>query len=99
MPIEKIHREKNRAWALWHISENETALLNDADGETIPNTLTNPYKRLEHIAGRVLVKNLMTGLGLKFNGIRKDEYGKPFPSGSDYQLSLSHSYPYVAALI
>jgi 4'-phosphopantetheinyl transferase len=99
MPIEKIHRDTNRAWALWYITENETALLKDAAGETIPETLTNPYKRLEHITGRVLVKNLMTGMGLKFNGIRKDEYGKPFPSGSDYQLSLSHSYPYVAALI
>ena len=99
MPIEKIHREKNRAWALWHIGENETTLLKEADGETIPETLTNPYKRLEHITGRVLVKKLMTELGLKFNGIRKDEYGKPFPTGSDYQLSLSHSYPYVAALI
>jgi phosphopantetheinyl transferase (holo-ACP synthase) len=41
----------------------------------------------------------MIGAGLKFSGIRKDEFGKPFPVDSNYQLSLSHSYPYVAALI
>ena len=99
MPIEKIHRENNRAWGLWHISEDERALLREASGETIPASLTNPNKRLEHIAGRVLVKYLMTQSGLKYMGIRKDDFGKPFPVDSTYQLSLSHSYPYVAALI
>lgn len=99
MPIEKIHSDSTRAWALWHISEDEDTLIKEAAGELIPETLTNPYKRLEHIAGRVLVKYLMIGAGLEFKGIYKDEFGKPFPVESNYQLSLSHSYPYVAALI
>jgi phosphopantetheinyl transferase len=100
MPLEKIHQEEDRAWALWKITEEESALLADVQAyEDIPSSLTNHYKRLEFIAGRVLVKHLMSSMGLAFAGIRKDEFGKPFPAGSAYQLSLSHSYPYVAALV
>lgn len=100
MPLEKIHREENRAWALWHIREDELSLFKEvAAYERIPETLTNTFKRLEYTAGRVLVKRLMEAMGLTFRGVRKDEFGKPFPSDCNYQLSLSHSYPYVAALI
>jgi phosphopantetheinyl transferase len=41
----------------------------------------------------------MENMGLHFQGITKDEFGKPFPIGCDYKLALSHSYPYVAALL
>jgi 4'-phosphopantetheinyl transferase len=100
MPLEKIHTESQRTWGLWHIQENESEFLALMDSnETIPNSLTNPYKRLEHIAARTLVKTLMNSVNTPYRGIRKDEFGKPFPEGSDYQLSLSHSYPYVAALL
>jgi 4'-phosphopantetheinyl transferase len=100
MPLEKIHTENDRVWGLWHIEESEDELLSLANlTETIPSTLTNPNKRLEHIAARALVKSLMSAINASYRGIRKDEFGKPFPEGSDFQLSLSHSYPYVAALL
>jgi 4'-phosphopantetheinyl transferase len=41
----------------------------------------------------------MKSLQLKFQGITKDDYGKPFPKGYHYQLSLSHSFPHVAVLL
>ena len=41
----------------------------------------------------------MEALQLNFQGITKDEYGKPFPTGFSHQLSLSHSFPHVAVLI
>jgi 4'-phosphopantetheinyl transferase len=100
MPLEKIHIETDRAWGLWHIEESEhelQALVNSTD--TIPATFTNPNKRLEHVAARALVKSLMTSLGATYRGIRKDKFGKPFPEASELQLSLSHSYPYVAAIL
>jgi 4'-phosphopantetheinyl transferase len=100
MPLEKIHTENDRVWGLWHIEEREDELLSLADiTEAIPSTLTNPNKRLEHIAARALVKSLMNSVNAPYRGIRKDEFGKPFPQDSDFQLSLSHSYPYVAALL
>lgn len=99
MPLENIVLEHDRAWALWQIREDETSLAQQLPSEIVPSSLTNSQKRLEWLSGRVLVKEIMQAMGLVYRGITKDEYGKPFPAGSPYQLSLSHSYPYVAALI
>lgn len=99
MPLEKIVLEHDRAWALWQIREDEITLAEQLPSEIVPASFTNPQKRLEWLSGRVLVKEIMHAMGLTYRGIIKDEYGKPFPEGSPYQLSLTHSYPYVAALI
>lgn len=100
MPLEKIVIEDNRAWALWHIGEDEQNLISEISPlETISDTLTNPQKRLEWLAGRVATKEVMKSLHLKFKGITKDEHGKPFLRGYNYQLSLSHSFPYAAVLL
>lgn len=99
MPLEKIVTEVNRAWALWLITEDEKSLSREInDYETVQDTLTNPRKRLEWLAGRVATKQVMQSLDLPFQGITKDEFGKPFPKNSNLQLSLSHSYPFVAVL-
>jgi 4'-phosphopantetheinyl transferase len=100
MPLEKIVVESDRAWALWKITEDEKSLHAEIDAyETLSDTLTNPQKRLEWLAGRVTTKEVMKSLQLRFKGITKDEQGKPFPKGYDFQLSLSHSFPYVAVLM
>lgn len=100
MPLEKIVKMNDRAWALWRITEDEEALRrNLPDGEAVPDALTHPVKRIEWMAGRALLKELFAALSLTFRGITKDEFGKPFPSGYDHHLSLSHSFPFVAALI
>jgi 4'-phosphopantetheinyl transferase len=100
MPLEKIVVETDRAWALWEIKEDEKSLLQQIEPyETVSETLTNTQKRLEWMAGRAATKDVMTAMDLQFQGIVKDEYGKPFPVGYDFQLSLSHSFPYVAVLL
>lgn len=100
MPLENLHKGTNSAWALWKIEEEESVLASAvAPFETAPSNLTNPLKRLEFLAGRVLIKELANVFGLKFHGLTKDEFGKPFLKNHDFQISLSHSYPYVAAVI
>ncbi|MFO7256659.1 MAG: 4'-phosphopantetheinyl transferase superfamily protein [Bacteroidota bacterium] len=100
MPLEKIEDNRGNPWGLWRIEEDETQLeAAAASPERIPETIRHPHKRLEWHAARVLVKTLMHRCGLTFHGIIKDTFGKPFPAGSDYHLSLSHSYPYVAAYL
>ena len=100
MPLAKIVSEDDRTWGLWRIGESETALAKQvAPWETVSDTITNENKRLEWLAGRVLVKEIFASMSLNFEGITKDQYGKPFPNGNDCHLSLSHSYPYVAALV
>ena len=72
----------------------------DLDGiEVISPSITNPGKRLEWLAGRLLVSKIFSSMALKFQGLTKNMHGKPSPIGHDYQVSLSHSYPYVAALV
>jgi phosphopantetheinyl transferase len=100
MPITKIEKVAGRAWGLWKIEEEEYELNSlVSDYETIPERIRHPGKRLEFIAGRVLVRNLMEDLGLPFRGLTKDEFGKPYLKESTHQVSLTHSFPYVAAII
>jgi 4'-phosphopantetheinyl transferase len=99
MPLEKISLEHDRAWALWQIREDEPALAEQLPSETVPPSITNVQKRCEWLSGRILVREVMQAMGLTYQGITKNEYGKPFPAGYPYQLSLSHSYPYVGVLI
>ncbi len=99
MPLLEIHSlGENQAWALWHIRETEEELSALA-GEICPSEIVNGYKRLEWLTGRLSIKSLLENLGLQYHGIRKDEYGKPFLHLLPHQISLSHSYPYVAAQI
>lgn len=100
MPLEKLeYQPEVRSWGIWRIAENEQMLLNQVkDYESIPDTITHPEKRLEFIAGRVLARNLLEALGRPFQGVTKDVFGKPFFKQNTIHLSLSHSYPYVAAL-
>lgn len=100
MPLEKIVVEADRAWALWRITEDETTLnLELGEVEGAPESLKNSQKRLEWLAGRVATKEVMKSLNVSFQGITKNEFGKPFPKMSDLHLSLSHSFPYAAALV
>jgi 4'-phosphopantetheinyl transferase len=100
MPLENLHTGTNSAWALWKIEEDEPVLASQvAPLESVPDNITNPLKRLEFLAGRVLIKELVQVFGLEFHGLVKDSFGKPFLKKHGFQISLSHSYPYVAAVI
>jgi 4'-phosphopantetheinyl transferase len=89
---------KDCYWALWKIDEEETDLSYHAM-ETCPDDVISPQKRLEYLAGRALMKKILETVGQEYDGMRKDEFGKPFPKNSAFQVSLSHSYPYAAAQI
>jgi phosphopantetheinyl transferase len=89
---------KERAWALWHISETEQE-LSYLSMETCPEDIIHEQKRLEWLAARALLKAIVEGFGLDYYGLRKDEFGKPFLKEQVHQISLSHSFPYVAAQV
>jgi 4'-phosphopantetheinyl transferase len=99
MPLLKIQKtNKQSGWALWFITEQESELT-EASGEQVDSSIVSYTKRLEWLAGRALIKSLVEQCGLEFYGIIKDEFGKPFLKGYSHPISLSHSYPYVAAQI
>lgn len=99
MPLSKIETlGTDSAWALWNIGETEPD-LSYVSFESCPEDIVHPQKRLEWLAGRALIKTLVEYLHLSYEGIRKDEFGKPFLKIHPHAISLSHSFPYVAAQI
>jgi 4'-phosphopantetheinyl transferase EntD len=100
MPLENLHTYSNAAWALWKIEEDEGTLTAAvAPYEPTPPQVSNVFKRLEFLAARVLIQALLSSRGLKFHGLTKDAFGKPYLRNHDLHVSLSHSYPYVAAVL
>ncbi len=100
MAIIQKETATGRALGIWKIEEQEEELLGRAIGlEAIPEKLRHPNRRLEFVAGRVLVKELMQEIHLAFEGVTSNEFGKPILVNSTCQLSITHSFPYVAALV
>ena len=99
MPVEQTHSAEDAIWGLWKIDEDETFLTSQIPSDQVPATLTNTLKRLEFLAGRALLRALMETWNMKYLGVEKDRFGKPFLLGSKFHISLSHSYPYVAAIL
>ncbi|WP_422359763.1 4'-phosphopantetheinyl transferase family protein [Reichenbachiella sp.] len=76
-------------------SENDDILKHDhSDLDHL-----HPKKRLEFLASRQLVQQVCNELDIPYQGIEKDEFGKPHLVDSNYQISISHSYPMVACAI
>jgi len=99
MPLIKIHHTgKQSAWALWFISEGEDE-ISSVLKEKLENNIIHPIKRREWLAGRMILQQLTKHFGLEYQGTAKDELGKPYLKNLPHHISLSHSYPYVAAQI
>ncbi len=100
MPVSKIEwTNEQSGWALWHITELEEALALQLTPEVCPKDIVSKLKRLEWMAGRILIRTLVEKAGLSYKGFYKDEFGKPFLKNHPHHISLSHSYPHVAAQI
>lgn len=80
--------------AIWHIEEEE-AFFGDKTG--LISQIKHPRKRLEHLCGRFLLQHLRQDFPL--HHIAPDEHDKPRLPENRFYFSISHSYPYVAALI
>jgi len=101
MPALKINwKSEANGWGVWQIDESEEQLAVEAlEADACPEEIQNPRKRMEWLAGRVLLKKLIVESGLLYQGVTKDEFGKPFLNGLPHQVSISNSYPYVAAQV
>ena len=80
--------------AVWHILESETFLLNSV---VLMQTIHHPHKRLQHLAGRFLLKHLNKDFPLE--DILISPTNKPYLSSGKYHFSISHCGDYAAAII
>lgn len=89
--------DEHSAYAVWNIQETflELPYLSP---EPFPADL-NPVRQAEWIVGRILVKSLCDSFGIEYEGISKQENGKPYLENSYAHISISHSFPIAAAMI
>ena len=79
---------------VWHIKEQEQYFL---DRVPLHNTITHPHKRLQHLAGRILLKELFDDFPLEL--IRIADTRKPFLPAETFHFSISHCGDYAAAIV
>lgn len=105
MPLTRIeHINGGRYLGIWHIDESYETLYDEL-GITIQDLdLLSHFrlerKRLEWLAGRLAIRSLCEHVNMPYHGVKKDEYGKPWLIDSPRtEISLTHSFPYVAAVL
>ena len=90
-------------WGIWEIKEDLEELLEmvDLSVEDVAEfeEVHNEIKKLEWLAGKLMVKSLVERCGARYKGINKDEVGKPFLNKLNYHISLAHSQKYVTGII
>ncbi len=117
MPLQILEKSQNRLVALWQISETISFFENQLPKEDLiyinsnySDTSSNEKikakqeeKKLERLAVRVLVKNLVEQMGFDYTFLEKTKTGKPFlkefTTNINLKLSISHDFPFCAAII
>ena len=79
---------------VWHITEDENFFL-----EQVPlqRNITHPHKRLQHLAGRYLLKKLFPEFPVSL--ILIADTRKPFLQDEAFHFSISHCGNYAAAIV
>ena len=87
--------------AVWHITEQFDDLYDNLIGPDQDDILDHfvEKKKLEMIATRLLLVQLTKEMRIPYEGIWKDDHGKPHLKNSDVSISISHAFPYAAAII
>ncbi len=80
--------------AVWHISETEDFFLNKT---ILPNNITHPHKRLQHLAGRYLLTELFDDFPLEL--IKIADTKKPYLADEAFHFSISHCGDYAAVIV
>lgn len=95
MPLlESWHTSEGAHIAIWKITEPEAFF---ADRYVPVQPIAHEIRRMEHLAGRCLLQEMQPDFDIK--QIHKDKYDKPRLPNDEVYFSISHSFPYVAAII
>lgn len=79
---------------VWHISEPESFFSSQV---SVQRAITHPHKRLQHLAGRLLLRELYPGFPVEL--IRVADTRKPFLADEPYHFSISHCGDYAAVVV
>ena len=86
--------DRHTKLGIWKIEESEQFFL-----ETVPlqKEITHPHKRLQHLAGRYLLRYLFPDFPYEL--IRIADTRKPFLENEAYHFSISHCGDFAAAIV
>lgn len=88
------------AYAIWRVSDSvETLYLLLEEDAPVEIEKYHPNKKIEFLASRILMRRLCEYLKVPYQGMWKDECGKPHLLKSQCHISISHSYPYVVCMV
>ena len=79
---------------VWQITEDESFFSEQVKAQY---PISNPVKRLQHLAGRYLLKHCIADF--PFNEVTGGSREKPYLASGQYQFSVSHSGDFVGVLI
>ena len=101
MPIIIEKQYSNDSYVgVWHITESHDELQAMLPSEILTDaelaSIHHPQKQIEFFCSRLTIKYLADQIGIRYSGIKKDEYGKPYLVGSTWQFSLTHTAEYIA---
>lgn len=79
---------------VWHIREQESFFT---ERVSLQRSITHPHKRLQHLAGRYLLRELYPNFPYEL--IRIADTRKPFLENEAYHFSISHCGDYAAVIV
>lgn len=79
---------------VWHITEGEEFFLQQVP---LQREITHWHKRLQHLAGRLLLKELVPGFPVELICIADTR--KPYLENEPYHFSISHCGNYAAVIV
>lgn len=74
------------------------AVLTTAEQEEL-TSINHPTQRVEWLACREVIRQLVESQGVVYKGLQKDEFGKPHLLNSPWFISLSHTAGWAAAVL
>ncbi|MEO6537859.1 MAG: 4'-phosphopantetheinyl transferase superfamily protein [Ferruginibacter sp.] len=84
----------NTKLGVWHITETEKFFRQKV---MLQKEITHPHKRLQHLAGRLMLKELFIDFPLEL--IKIADTRKPFLANESYHFSISHCGNYAAVIV
>ncbi len=79
---------------VWHITEPEAFFLQKV---SLKREITHPHKRLQHLAGRIMLTELYPDF--PFELVRIADTKKPFLENEAFHFSISHCGNYAAVIV
>src|SRR4051812_44751085 len=86
--------DEDTRMAIWKIEEEESFFLPHVP---LQREITHPHKRLQHLAGRYLLRYLFPGFPTSL--IRIADTRKPFLENEAYHFSISHCGLFAAVMV